>query len=332
MQINELNPRKALNKAYLKVKPNRTEIEGFKTNLIQLIDQTNDTESEEFHKNLVSDFLKKTYYDPSHFINTKGRNDLVIHNGDKAQSSVGVIIEAKKPTNKTEMVTTEKLNTKAFQELLLYYLRERISQKNLEIKYLIATNINEWFVFDANVFEKNFVENKNLVKQFEDFEGGRLAGKTTDFFYKKIAEPFIAKLANTVSFTHFKLSDYDRPLRNDNPEDDNELIVLFKLLSPEHLLKLPFVNDSNSLDKKFYSELLHIIGLTETKEGGKKIIQRNEKGKRNTGSLLENETLTKCIVNALTSHFQLSMQFDTLVILESTSVLIIHRHCSQLNK
>ena len=62
MEINRLKPRKALNKAFLKVKPNRTEIEDFKTNLIQLLDRTNDTESEEFHKNLVIDFLKKTYY------------------------------------------------------------------------------------------------------------------------------------------------------------------------------------------------------------------------------------------------------------------------------
>jgi len=56
MLLKELKPKKALNKAFLKVKPNRTEIEGFKTNLIQLLDRTNDTESEEFHKNLVSDF------------------------------------------------------------------------------------------------------------------------------------------------------------------------------------------------------------------------------------------------------------------------------------
>jgi adenine-specific DNA-methyltransferase len=58
-------------------------------------------------------------------------------------------------------------------------------------------------------------------------------------------------------------------------------------LSPEHLLKLPFTNDSNSLDKSFYSELLHIIGLTETKEGSKKLIERNKEGERNTGTILE---------------------------------------------
>ncbi|MCC5916021.1 MAG: class I SAM-dependent DNA methyltransferase [Cryomorphaceae bacterium] len=287
MKVNRLKPRKALNKAFLKVKPNRTEIEIFKTNLIQLLDRTNDTETEEFHKNLVTDFLKKTYYEPKHFINTKGRNDLVIHNGDKAKSTVGVIIEAKKPTNKAEMVTTEKLNVKAFQELVLYYMRERITHKNLEVKHLIITNINEWFIFDATTFDRLFAQNKGLVKQFNDFEGGRLADSKTDFFYKQIAEPFIAEITSEIEFTYFHLQDYQKPLRNEDKADDNKLIALFKLLSPEHLLKLPFTNDSNSLDKRFYSELLHIIGLTETKEGSKKLIGRNKEGERNTGSILE---------------------------------------------
>ncbi|MDD2413270.1 MAG: Eco57I restriction-modification methylase domain-containing protein [Bacteroidales bacterium] len=287
MNINILKPRKALNKAFLKVKPNRTEIEHFKANLIQLLDRINDAESEEFHKNLLIDFLKKTYYDPNHFVNTKGRNDLVIHNGDKANSSVGVIVETKKPGNKSEMVTTDKLNAKAFQELVLYYLRERITHKNLEVKHLVITNVNEWFIFDANVFDRLFAQNKNLVKQFNDFEAGRLAGVKTDFFYKEIAEPFIDEINTEIDFTYFHLQEYQKPLRNEDKEDDTKLIALFKLLSPEHLLKLPFANDSNTLDKRFYSEMLHIIGLTETKEGGKKLIGRNKEGERNTGTILE---------------------------------------------
>jgi hypothetical protein len=287
MILKELKPRKALNKAFLKVKPNRNEIESFKTNLITLIDRTNDTESEEFHKNLVSDFLKKTYYDPNHFINTKGRNDLVIHNGQNANSTVGVIIEAKKPTNKAEMISTKRLNAKAFQELVLYYLRERITHKNLKVKHLVATNINEWFIFDATLFDRLFAQNKNLVKQFTDFEGGRLADTKTDFFYKQIAEPFIDSITSEIEFTYFNIQDFQKPLRNTDKADDNSLIALFKLLSPEHLLKLPFTNDSNSLDKRFYSELLHIIGLTETKEGSKKLIERNKAGERHTGTILE---------------------------------------------
>jgi type II restriction/modification system DNA methylase subunit YeeA len=285
-----LKPRKALNKAFLKVKPNRSEIEHFKTNLIQLLDNIKDKESEEFHKNLVIEFLKKTYYDPNHFINTKGRNDLVIHNGQNANSTVGVIIEAKKPTNKAEMLTRENINKKAFQELVLYYLRERITHKNLEVKHLVATNIYEWFIFDATLFDRLFAQNKNLVKQFNDFEAGRLADTKTDFFYKQIAEPFIDSITSEIEFTYFNIQDYyitHGLNRGQLAKDDNSLIALFKLLSPEHLLKLPFTNDSNSLDKRFYSELLHIIGLTETKEGGKKLIERNKEGERNTGTILE---------------------------------------------
>jgi adenine-specific DNA-methyltransferase len=250
MTLTPTKPRKALNKAFLKVKPSRSSIETFKTNLSELIDRTNENESEEFHKNLVSDFLKNTWYSPDYFINTKGRNDLVIHNGKKAKDSVGVIIEAKKPTNKAEMISVDSLNSKALHELILYYLRERIIEKNLEVKQLIITNIYEWFIFDAQVFDKLFAKNKKLVKQFHDFETKRLSGTNTDFFYKEIAKPFVEECEDEIAFTHFDIRDYEKPLRNASLKDDRKLIVLFKLLAPEHLLKLPFANDSNSLDKK----------------------------------------------------------------------------------
>ena len=283
-----LSPRKALNVAFLRVKPLRLHIESFKENLIKLLDQINVAESEEFHKNIVSKFLDNTYYSPNHYLNTKGRNDLVIHNSKEAKSSVGVIIEAKSPTNKAEFPKVNQLNSKALQEIILYYLRERITHKNLEIKHLLITNIYEWFIFDAAIFEKYFAQNKSFVKQFADFEEGRLSGKKTDFFYKEIAEPFIETLKNELVFTHFDLRDYEKPLRNIDKKDDKILIALYKILSPEHLLKLPFANDSNSLDKAFYAELLHIIGLTETKIGGKKLIDRPILSERNSGAILEN--------------------------------------------
>ncbi|MFN8865516.1 MAG: Eco57I restriction-modification methylase domain-containing protein [Flavobacteriales bacterium] len=291
MVLTPLKPRQSLNKAFLKVKPNRTDIDRFKANLIALLESTKDNESEEYHKNLVIDFLKKTYYDPNHFINTKGRNDLVIHNGPKPASTVGVILEAKNPTNKSEMITVKKINAKAFQELVLYYLRERITLKNLEVRHLAVTNINEWFIFDATTFDRLFAQNKSLVQQFNDFETGRLADTKTDFFYKQIAEPFIDSISSEISFTYFNIQDYQVPLRNGSKADDGMLIALYKLLSPEHLLKLPFANDSNSLDKRFYSELLHIIGLAEFKDGGKKVIRRNNPGERYDGAILEDAIL-----------------------------------------
>ncbi|MFM7364522.1 MAG: Eco57I restriction-modification methylase domain-containing protein, partial [Cuspidothrix sp.] len=187
-----------------------------------------------------------------------------------------------------EMLKVDHLNTKAFQELVLYFFRERILEKNLEIKYLIATNIYEWFIFDAQTFEKIFVENKSLVKQFTDFEEGRLSSKKTEFFYKEIAQPAINEITDKITFTHFDIREYQQYLTPGKHPDEHKLISLFKLFSPEHLLKLPFTNDSNTLDKRFYSELLHIIGLVETKEGSKKLIQRKKEDDRNIGSLIEN--------------------------------------------
>jgi len=112
MELKQLKPRIALNKAFLKVKPNRPEIELFKKNLISLIDNIDEFESEEFHKNLVSDFLKNTYYGAAHFINTKDRKDLVIHNSANANSTVGLIIESKalptKPKCSARITSTTK--------------------------------------------------------------------------------------------------------------------------------------------------------------------------------------------------------------------------------
>ncbi len=47
-------------------------------------------------------------------------------------------------------------------------------------------------------------------------------------------------------------------------------------------------NDNNKLDKEFYLELLHILGLSEVKVGSKKLIGRKNEKERWPGSLLEN--------------------------------------------
>jgi len=288
MKVSLLNIHKSLNKAYLKVKPNRTQMETFKKNIINLFDKIKESESEEFHKNIISEFLKNTYYAPEYYINTKGRADLVIHTGKDASGPVGVLFETKKPGSKSEMPARGNLKSKAFYEIILYYLRERIKEKNIGIKYLAITDIYEWFIFSSTDFERLFASNKKLVGQFIDFDEGRLAESTTDFFYKYIAEPIIDEIDSDISVTHFDIRDYESIIRNPDKEDDNKLIAFYKVFSSEHLLRLPFANDSNSLDKVFYSELLHIIGLEETKEGSKKVIGRKKEEKRNPGSFIEN--------------------------------------------
>src|SRR4030065_1182698 len=116
MEINLLNLRNSINKAFLKVKPNRTQIETFKKNIATLFNQIKESESEEFHKNIISEFLKNTYYSPNNYINTKGRSDLVIHTGKDTNTPVGVLFEIKKPGNKSDMSSATGINTKAFHE------------------------------------------------------------------------------------------------------------------------------------------------------------------------------------------------------------------------
>ena len=64
-------------------------------------------------------------------------------------------------------------------------------------------------------------------------------------------------------------------------------------------MKLYTADDANTLNKNFYNELLHILGLEEVKTGGKKLIKRKSKNDRDVGSMIENTILklrTECDV------------------------------------
>lgn len=262
------------------------ELIRFNTEFKRLYERINSKESEENQKNIIADFLKDVYYKPNYEVNTKGRIDLAIHNGKSAKDSVGVIIEAKKPSNKSEMATAEKPNVKAFQEILLYYLDERIKGENLEIKHLIITNIADWFIIDAQDFEK--IITKEIIKSYKSFTEGALVNENNVIFYNEIAKNFFDKCTTDLPCTKINLEIINKLVNSENEKDIEELTHYYKLLSPQHLLKLRFVNDSNKLNNDFYNELLHIIGLKETADGGKKIIDRKPEKDRNDGSLIEN--------------------------------------------
>ena len=288
MKLDSQTPKQSLNKAFLKQPVNRDDIDLFKLNLQTLLSKINENESEEHHKNFVRDFLKDTFYKSDYEINTKGRQDLVIHIGKDASDKVGVILETKKPTSTAEMISAENPNKKALHELVLYFLRERIDENNIDIKYLIVTNIYEWFVFDSSVFNRLFYENKAFVKEYKDWRDKLKITGNTPLFYNEIVKPQIESIDEKILCTHFDIRDYETALKNDDLKDDKSLIELFKILSPNHLLKVPFADDSNKLDKNFYTELLHIIGLEEIKDKSKLRIDRKAEGKRDAGSLIEN--------------------------------------------
>jgi adenine-specific DNA-methyltransferase len=288
MKLIPVTPAKSLNKAYFKQSIKRDQIELLKANLVHLFERIRAEEHEEHLKNLVADFLKDTWYKPAFEINTSKRTDLVIHTGKSSDDPIGVIIETKKPSNRAEMITPERPNAKALHELLHYYMQERYIRDNKEIKHLIICNIYEWYIFDAADFERFFFGNHKLVKSYKDWNDGLLVSANTDWFYQEIAKPFIEKELVDLPCVCFDLHDFEKIVRKPDKVDDKKLINLYKILSPPHLLKQPFANDSNSLNKEFYGELLHIIGLEEVKEKGKKLIRRKAEGERQEGSLLEN--------------------------------------------
>jgi adenine-specific DNA-methyltransferase len=284
MAVNVLIPRDVISDAYRRLPVTRTDMERFKAALTHLLDRINTEESEENCKNLVRDFLLQAWYAGKHEVNTKGRTDLVIHHEANAQSEVAVIIEAKRPTNTAEMPTEAAPNSKTLHELLLYYFRER-EAGNLRIKHLVATNGYQWHLLDERQWDKRFYRNKSLLKQYREWAADN---RDTAWFYTNIARPAIAANLDGMDWVFVDIREYEDALRNASKADDIKLINLYKLLSPSHLLRQPFANDSNSLAQPFYAELLHLIGLEEVRDKGRKLIQRKEAGQRQTASLLEN--------------------------------------------
>ncbi len=284
--MNKTNTRKALNSAYRKHKPLRKDVTNFTSQLVECIEAVklsdDNGESEEHIKSHFKDFFSNTFY-KANYVNTKERIDLAIYTDATATSDVGVIIEAKKPSNKSEFLTETNLNRKALQELLLYYLRERVDNENNNIKHLIATNGYEWYLFKAEDFYNYFYKNKSLLKEYKAFRDGLKDTTKNELFYNEIAKKYITEVEKDLPFVHL-----DFTKTNFTKLSDAHLNTLFKIFSDVHLLGHAFGNDSNQLNKAFYNELLHIIGLEEVKVKGKKLISRKSEESRDYASLLEN--------------------------------------------
>ncbi len=288
MKINKIDIIKSLHTTFLQEKPQKEHFDKFKLNLYKFLENSDENETEENLKNDLILFLN-SIYNQDYYINTKERADLVIHTDKSPKSNVGVIFEIKHPANKTQMITNENINCKGFQQLVLYFLRERINKKNIDIKHLIITNIYDWYIFDATEFEKIFVKTghaTSLVKQFIEWQLGQKTSENTELFYNQIAKPFIDNNIENISFTFFNINNFVTTRHALSLKPDNVLIPLYKILSPFHLLKLAFKNDSNTLNTQFYYELLHIIGLEEQTENGTRLLKRCKQ--MEPGSLLEN--------------------------------------------
>ena len=277
-------PKKSLNSALLKQAVPQQEIEKLKKNFKVYLESEKPDEQEEYHKNLLRDLLTKTWYAPNSVTPKKSREDLVIYSENTAGSKPAVIIEVKSPHgNFPEMFSEKNQNCKALQECVLYFMQEFFLDENHEVKHVIITNYNEFYIFDAKNFVNFFcVKSNPIVAEFQKLSAKQLSDSTRKCFYENCAKPAIDRWIENEKITviHFSMRDYC-------DANDKKLIQLYKILSPEFLLNKPLPNNSNTLNREFYNELLHIIGLEEVKEGNKKIIHRKSETKRESASLIE---------------------------------------------
>jgi hypothetical protein len=298
MKINIKTPQQSLNGSYINTIVNNEEFNLFVSNLSKLhssIEISNDNKQTEKHlEKLLNNFFKDVFYKNDFYINSKsykGLNecDLVIHNGKEFDSNVGVLLELKTPRNEGEMITKESFMKQSFYETILYYLWEKEFHKNNEVHNIVITNFYDWFIIDSKEFEKLF-NNKKVKQTFEKWRTGNTDSSKTKMMYEFIKD-FLETNDIEITSTYFNLKDYTNLVGKSDEDSIKQLISLYKILSPKHLLNIKNEIDSNTLNKNFYIELLYIIGLTEKTEKGKILLTENFE----RGSLID---ITKNIIKS----------------------------------
>ena len=244
-----------------------------------------DEDPESNYSSSVQALLDDTFYKGKNKIKQrKGVNtDLNIFEDNTTSSLPVVLIEMKKPSEQKDMLSLKDLNRKALHELVLYYLTEFVDNgHNNAIRYLIATNGYDWFIFEETLFRKLFYTNtKKFVREYRKVtpDEPKLYKEKTEQFYEYVSKEIAEKnLTQDMSFIYFSLEGWDKM-------SDQELSAICKLLSPYFLLGKRR-RDANDMNDEFYKELLYIIGLEEKSKNGNTTIQRIANSPE-AGSLIE---------------------------------------------
>lgn len=225
--------------------------------------------SKQSEPNIVSNSLKPFFeslgYTAQSF-SQKGQSgiDLALMKEHKPS----VIIEAKKQ-NEADMITQNSLHQKSFYEAILYFMRERDGGNNA-IFHIVITDFFSWFIFDAKEFDRLFWQNRQIRKIYQNYKNPSILGDNTKDFYENIAKELVNLKANLIDDLEIECAYFNLQ----EPQKAKDTIAIYKLLSPDALLKEFNPNDANSLNREFYNELLYILGLEETKQGSKKIISK----------------------------------------------------------
>lgn len=272
-------------------------LEKFKEALSNHLPSKPDNGPESNYEDNVKALLEDTFYKGKNKIARRQdvNTDLNIFEDNTTSSSPVVLIEMKKPSEKGEMLTEDDLNRKALHELVLYYLTELLDNRhNNAIRYLIASNGYDWYVFEETMFRRLFTS-KKFIREYRKVKPNeaKLYKETTKDFYAYVAQEINDEgLTDQMACIYFSLKDWDKM-------SNQRLSTICKLLSPYFLLGKRRL-DPNDMNDAFYKELLYIIGLEEKSEKGNVTIQRLPEGYREQGSLIEST------LSCLAAHDQLS--------------------------
>ncbi len=251
-------PLKDFIKKYNPPTPTKETIEKFEKEINSLLENAPRQDDEEFQKNEINKFLKNTY---GYECNTNKKVDSAIY----VDGEVRVLIEVKALNNRNEFPKNrENPLSKAFCQMVLYFLEEIEKEKNNSLKHTIICNAHEFFLFDCKdlLFLK---EDKRIKKFYENYAKKEGTDDSTKRFYSDLEEYLKKDFQGELPYTHFNLSSYD----------PKELPLIYQVLSHEVLLKQRKTLDANTLNKDFYEELLYILGLEEQNDKGKTLIKPN---------------------------------------------------------
>lgn len=279
---------KTHHKSYISHKIERTDFVKYLQNLriayAQILEAVKTNATEENIKNTVINFIKDTFYADRKDVQINAFNN--IDYAIKKNDNIEVIMEFKKPSNKAEMITCDNLNKKALHEAIKYFYDEK-HKGNYHIKNIIISDGISYFIFNPLQFQ-----HKSLEKLCYDSIEGDLYLQRTSEIYKEIAN-IITREKITFEFAWFDLTylekrikDFDLNNVDINDKAIRTLLYVYKLFHPDFLLNEYSPKDSNQLNKKFYDELLYILGLEEVSENNKKLIKPNP----NSNGLI-NETI-----------------------------------------
>ena len=276
-----LTPSQSIQKSYLRQPTDMGELENFRCQLEILLNELNPTDPEESNKGRVKTFLEQTLWPSTTYeINASEKTDLTIK--DKNIGRNVVLFEFKK-VNSAEMVTKDNLVKKAMFELVLYYILEEHEKKNTSIKHLVISDGYKYFIFEKAEFWELFGKDRKLVSEIKSSKN--TANEKREYIYNQIIRPKVEAVKDKLSFTFVDLETIAKETSAADIIAKPRFKALFKLFSPIHLQKLPFAEDHNTLNRKFYTELLYIMGLEE--RGEKHQIQRLEAKKRQAYSVFE---------------------------------------------